>query len=157
MKKTLIILVIIVIAMVGIGGYFASQKYLFPKTQTVGVYSAKPSIKITSPNIGQILIKGSTYNITWESNGLQRTDKIRIILSDILTTPGFINQALQSVSQSSYFLVANLNGDSTSYNWIIPKNINSGNVYKLKIDAYRNSPSTLASDLSEDFSIVDSQ
>ncbi len=81
----------------------------------------QPSITVLSPNGGEQLTQGQTYNITWQENGLS-TVNISLINT--------------SNPQFNYTIANNLTASSDSYSWTIPSEIGPvipGSSYKIWI------------------------
>lgn len=91
-----------------------------------------PTITITSPNEGEQWHKGSTYNITWTSSGV---DKINIVTG-----------AFGAVQ-----IGMNVSASSGSYSWTIPSTVTPG-TYAITIYDVNNASSVVAT--GKTFSIV---
>ena len=108
--------------------------------------TAQPNVTVTSPNGAEQWQQGTTKTISWQSAGLLSSDKIDVWLwsyTDSSSTPF-----------ATDVIVSGLVGNSTLYNWAIPKNL-SGARYKIDIEVHRTSGSSLTYDQSDNyFSIV---
>ena len=76
----------------------------------------KPYIEVIFPNGGEKLVKGNTYDITWESKGIEHPITLAIIGS------------------SDYLEIASyIPASSGKYSWTVPYFKNEGGVYKIEI------------------------
>lgn len=121
----------------------ASQAWMVVSSSSISDYSnnyfsivaptVQPSITVTSPQEGNQWKKGSTYNITWGTTGLNANDKVYIML----TTP-----CMNPANCLSYN-VTPINGDvpatSGSYSWTIPSTIGVYNSYIINVTLRTNS------------------
>jgi len=110
-------IIIIVVAVIAVGGVLAYQ-YFSTKTQPVvqtqqnqnkNNQTAQPSINVTSPKGGETWKIGETYNITWNSSGLNNIN--------IGTSAGGSNLVIASGVVAS----------QGSYAWTIPNTFTVGN------------------------------
>ena len=111
---------------------FINQNGLFTSAQSSAFVVTSgsttiPSFTITAPNGGQYWQTGTSHVITWQSSGMQSSDKVWIYLvtpSDTMTGGTFANNATTIASGVS---------NTGSYTWTIPQNITTGNMYKIMI------------------------
>jgi len=86
--------------------------------------SCTPSVKVTSPNGGEIFEMGKTYNITWESLGAER------VYIDVMT---------DTIPIQAYNLIVGVPGPAGEYSWTVGSKwgdiLSSGN-YKLRVFSY---------------------
>lgn len=106
--------------------------------------AGQPSLTVTSPNGGEQLVQGQTYNITWTSQNIPSTGNIYIAL---------VNDTLGR----QYGLTTTI-GNSGSYSWTVPTtNINYdsilGNQFKIQVQ-YSPSTTVYSAKSSNYFSIV---
>ena len=104
--------------------------------------TAQPNVTVTSPNGAEQWQQGTTKTISWQSAGLLSSDKIDVWLwsyTDSSSTPF-----------ATDVIVSGLVGNSTLYNWAIPKNL-SGARYKIDIEVHRTSGSSLTYDQSDNY------
>ena len=94
-----------------------------------GCVVVKPYIKVLSPNRGEKWVVGNTYNITWESSGI---DKVNIYLEEI-ELPGGIWQTTECLQEScdpnvsfcppcDKLIASNISASLGKYSWTIPAN-----------------------------------
>ena len=94
-----------------------------------GCVVVKPYIKVLSPNGGEKWVVGNTYNITWESSGI---DKVNIYLEEI-ELPGGIWQTTECLQEScdpnvsfcppcDKLIASNISASLGKYSWTIPAN-----------------------------------
>lgn len=92
-----------------------------PNIYLASVSTSTQSIKVTSPNGGESLEIGKTYDIAWTSNG---TEKVHI---DI-TSPG-----------GAYTLTSGILASSGKYSWTVNKSwpyLSAGTQYKIRVFTY---------------------
>ncbi|OHA46951.1 MAG: hypothetical protein A2541_01655 [Candidatus Taylorbacteria bacterium RIFOXYD2_FULL_36_9] len=123
MKKSLtIILIVVVFALVGVGGVFAYQKYSVSKTQN---QTAQPSITITSPNGGETWVQGSTHNITWTSANIASANQVNVYVAITDYSP---------LSNFSTMMIAdNIPITRGQYSWAMPSTYRLGSMYKISV------------------------
>jgi hypothetical protein len=80
-----------------------------------------PALTLTSPNGGEKWEIGKTYNITWESAGINKIDKIYYwsASGDITSIEGMITQ--------------NISANLGKYLWTIPSNVSLRDNYKIRV------------------------
>lgn len=81
----------------------------------------QPSITVTSPNGGETLIQGQTYNITWNFSGLNPDDDISLRLD----TPNYCSPDVTGC-QNSFSISSNFVKNTGSYLWDTSKKMGGG-------------------------------
>ncbi|MBI1866227.1 MAG: hypothetical protein HYS02_00470, partial [Candidatus Staskawiczbacteria bacterium] len=103
------------------------------------VSSTQPSITVLSPNGGETLKQGQTYNITWSSVGSSGSSMVNILLINPGGTPTTVASSISTTTGS--------------YTWTVPSNISPASNYKIFV--YDPNYATTIFDLSDNyFSIV---
>jgi len=124
-----------------------------------GCVVVKPYIKVLSPNGGEKWVVGNTYNITWESSGI---DKVNIYLEEI-ELPGGIWQTTECLQEScdpnvsfcppcDKLIASNISASLGKYSWTIPANQQV--LTKAKIAIYSVSAGKISDKSDNYFSIV---
>ena len=116
------------------GQYYISVSSPSGSTQSVQLFSiiattTQPSITVFSPNGGEKLEVGQTYQIKWSTNNFSPTTAIQIALRDTRYDPN--NSAGEQPIVSAM-------DNSGYYNWVIPQSVGNitvgaGNIYKIVI------------------------
>ncbi|MBI2049951.1 MAG: VWA domain-containing protein [Candidatus Staskawiczbacteria bacterium] len=104
--------------------------------------SSTPQIILSSPNGGNELGLGGNVKIKWRSSALLQSDTISIFLET-------------NTSTNYRTIVANLPCKPNSYEWTIPSDIPLGNnMYKVRVEVYRNGSLYLSDKSDSYFSII---
>lgn len=104
------------------------ELYVCPNGCEDGACNQPFAITILSPAKGKIYHAGDDLNIIWESNGLEKSDKINIWLTEYKDDSDI----------ADYMVVVNLAGNLGAYDWEIPSGLDHDSDYRIKIEAYRN-------------------
>ncbi len=121
----------------GVKNFFASaydnagNKTKIERTYTVVAAPAPASVRVTSPNGGQVWARGTSHAITWTHQNLASGARLKVeVLKGlaVVATPG-----------------SNVNPYVGSVNWSISNALTAGNNYKVRITVI----STSTSDLSD--------
>ncbi|MBI3273566.1 MAG: peptidoglycan-binding protein [Candidatus Colwellbacteria bacterium] len=127
--------------------------YTPPGSGGVLVATAKVSvgtsgITVLSPNGGETLIAGQTYQIRWTTSGVEANQKVQIGLRDIRYDPN-----LDSGEQTLVYSMDN----TKSYFWAVPQQpMNGGGINVYKIIVYLRGTEGIADSSDAPFSIVGS-
>lgn len=128
MKNNLVSLILIIVI-------FVAGIVLYWQQKNTAKQNAQPIITLTSPNGGEIMIKGSTYTITWTSKNIPEANKISINIRRVPPPP------LSTEGQEFDPLIA-INLENTgSYAWTVSDNYPEGN-YILGLTSYASLPIT---------------
>ncbi|OGI94213.1 hypothetical protein A3A03_00980 [Candidatus Nomurabacteria bacterium RIFCSPLOWO2_01_FULL_40_18] len=87
--------------------------------------STNPSLKVLSPNGGEVWKTGQTYTIAWQTNNIALLSSYSGVTIDLTNESD--HRVLQIVPESSQ-----LSFSTTSYRWVIPSSIPAGN-YKVMV------------------------
>jgi predicted nucleic acid-binding Zn-ribbon protein len=94
---------------------------------------SSPSVTLISPNGGETIEEGKTYNVQWETQNIPQTDKISIHIKRVPPP------ALQSEGQE-FDPIVSINLENTgSYDWNVSDMYPEGN-YVLEINSYASIP-----------------
>lgn len=111
----------------------SSVSYSFCTDTSNSYFYVDPPIKVTSPNGGEVWLKGTTQIINWTYVGDPGTDV-------------WINLIENGVPKSTIATVSAGSGGSGSYNWTIPEYLSVGNNYQLTVTSTTKSNYTDSSD-----------
>lgn len=102
------------------------------------------SLNVVSPNGGERWIKNNRYVISWNQSNLSDSDTVAIYLY------GYNGQGGEN---AVYTVASGISAKSGTYSWLVPSNILSGTMYKIKVSVNGKSQSDLSDNY---FSIADS-
>lgn len=122
-----VVLIVVIVAIVAVGGYFVFSKKSGPVTQeptptsniTPPASNSKPSITVLSPNGGEKYQGGKTYDIKWLSNSIKSNVDIGLI------------EGSEGSGQGAGYAALNV-PNSGLYKWTIASNLQTGE-YKIFI------------------------
>ena len=123
---------IIVVASVVIFLLVAQAQCLFAQNVPASVSGPRKTITVISPNGGERVTIGSTYNITWSSTGLKSSDSVNLSLVDDDIVCLVNNSGAVAVGCSSAFGLGNSPATSNdalntgSYSWNTNQKMSSG-------------------------------
>jgi hypothetical protein len=104
-----------------------------------------PVVEVTSPNGGQTLQGGATFNITWTASDPNGDDTI---------TSFEIRLSIDSGANFNTIVATNIPGDVRSFNWTVPVGVNSTTA-RIQVRAIDNTQLTGQDASNADFAIQD--
>jgi opacity protein-like surface antigen len=87
---------------------------------------ALPSVRVASPNGGQIYHVGDIMKIKWDSKNVPAETKLSIELTRLINT-------IDGVGYTGSGIIASAVAPSGSINWIIPKTLGESDQYQIRI------------------------
>jgi hypothetical protein len=99
------------------------DQWNFMTTQEITVV-APTQVAVTSPNGGETVCPGATFNITWTSSNVTN---VKILLSS------------DGGNNFTTTLVASTPASTGSWTWNVPSNLTAGNTYRVRIEDASNS------------------
>ncbi len=129
-------------------GNFPNSPITVPITLAVSSSASQP-VSVISPNGGETITAGQTYQIVWNTNDISSSQDMQITLVNSNTgelakiTSGCIEQGvvapIPSGEQSARYLLGNCSGlnspvkNTGSYTWSVPANLPAGSHYYIYV------------------------